>query len=281
MTETILVDRSGPVAAITFNRPERHNAFNTTLIREVVAELRSIAADPAVRVVLLRGAGRSFSAGADLEEMLDQGSLGARRVALQWIEMFELLETIPQPVVASVHGHAIAGGTELTLACDLVIAADDSRFGLTEAQVGVIPGAGASARLSRWVGRAAAKQILMLGEVFPAQEAHRLGLVNWLVPRDELESATEALCAKLASRSPIALAAVKRVVDRTTEMELRGAIQYALQEFALVFAGPDQREGMAAFLEKRAPQFTGFAAAPPAAAAPAAAPSTPSQETAP
>jgi enoyl-CoA hydratase/carnithine racemase len=161
------------------------------------------------------------------------------------------------PVVASIRGHAIAGGTELLLACDLVVASRTARLGLVEARVGVIPGAGACIRLPRWIGRAGAKELLMLGNPIDAAEGHRLGLVNRLVDDADLEDATRALAAELASRSPLALGAAKRAVNVGSELDQRSGIAYALQEFALLFAGPDQEEGMSAFLEKRRPEFRG------------------------
>jgi enoyl-CoA hydratase/carnithine racemase len=189
--------------------------------------------------------------------MMGNDSVSAERVTRRWIRMFELVESIPQPVVASVHGHAIAGGTELTLACDFVVAGESARFGLTESRVGVVPGAGACVRLTRWVGRAAAKEILMLGDPLSAAEAHRVGLVTRLVPDEQLLAETASLAGTLAARSPLALAAAKRAVNFASELELRAGIEQVLADFTALFDADDQKEGMAAFLEKRPPRFTG------------------------
>jgi len=160
-------------------------------------------------------------------------------------------------VIAQVHGYAIAGGTETTLCCDLVIASDDAKLGLAEIKVGVIPGAGACVRLTRWVGRAQAKEILMTGDMIPAEEAKRLGLVNRVVPRETLEEETMTLARQIASRSPLAIAAAKRAVNVGSELDLEKGIEYVLREFALLFATEDKVEGMTAFLEKREANFKG------------------------
>jgi enoyl-CoA hydratase/carnithine racemase len=256
--ETILFEAREGICRITLNRPEKRNAMNALMLRELTAALERAEADGSVRVCVLRGAGeKAFSSGADLSELAASGPLEVRESNRVWISLFKTIEAMGKPVIASVYGHAIAGGTELTLCCDLVVTSEDAFFGLTEMRIGVIPGAGACVRLPRWVGRAKAKEILMTGEPIPAAEAHRIGLVNRVVPRAELERATDELAAKLASRSPAALEAAKRAVNIGSEMDLDRGIEYVLQEFALLFAGPDQKEGMSAFLEKREPRFTG------------------------
>ena len=258
MSSHILLERDGGVATLVINRPEKLNAFTNEMLVAARECLLECERDSAIRVVVIRGAGdRAFCTGADLAELAESGPLEVRDSNRAWIDFFNTIEAIRVPVVASVHGHCIAGGTELTLCCDLVIASEDAQFGLVEARVGVIPGAGASVRITRWVGRAIAKEILMLGDPWPAAEAFRVGLVNRLVPRNELESATTEFAATLAQRSPLALAAAKRAVNIGGEMDLDRGIEYVLQEFALLFAAGDQKEGMRAFLEKRPPQFDG------------------------
>lgn len=258
MSDHILLERSGAVANLTINRPEKLNAFTLEMLAAARERLLECDGDPDIRVVVIRGAGdRAFCTGADIAELADSGPLEVRNSNRAWIDFFATIESIGLPVVASVHGHCIAGGTELTLCCDLVIASDDAQFGLAEARVGVIPGAGASVRLTRWVGRAIAKEILMLGDAWPASDAFRVGLINRLVSRAELETATAELATALCQRSPLALAAAKRAVNIGGEMDLDRGIEYVLQEFALLFAAGDQSEGMKAFLEKRPPEFDG------------------------
>tara|TARA_B100000029_G_scaffold58424_1_gene52714 strand:+ start:1270 stop:2049 length:780 start_codon:yes stop_codon:yes gene_type:complete len=258
MSEHILLECHGSVGTVVINRPEKLNAFTNEMLVAAKDAVLECDADPNVRVVVIRGAGdRAFCTGADLAELTDSGPFDVRESNRYWIDLFHAIETVKMPVVASVHGHCIAGGTELTLCCDLVVASEDATFGLAEARVGVIPGAGASVRITRWVGRAIAKEILMLGDPWPASQAYRVGLVNRLVVRSELETATAELAASLAERSPLALAAAKRAVNIGSEMDLDHGIEFVLQEFALLFAGSDQKEGMKAFLEKRPPEFKG------------------------
>lgn len=258
MSPDVRVDDDGPVRTVSFDRPEKRNALDAGMLAALADAVSEAGRREDLRVVVIRGAGTDFSAGADLNVYRDYGPLEVRRANLEtWMAAFDAIEATPVPVIASIRGNAIAGGTELLLACDLVVASETARLGLVEARVGVMPGAGAAIRLPRWVGRAAAKELLMLGDVIDAHQAHRLGLVNRLVPDPELETATQALAAQLASRSPLALGAVKRAVNIGAELDQRSGILYALQEFALLFASDDQQEGMSAFLDKRPPRFTG------------------------
>lgn len=258
MSDHVHVEDAAGIRTVTFDRPEQRNALDAAMLAALADAVREAGRREDLRVVVIRGAGADFSAGADLNVYRTYGPLEVRQANLEtWMAAFDAIEEAPVPVLASVRGHAIAGGTELLLACDLVVCSQDAKLGLVEARVGVIPGAGACVRLPRWVGRAAAKEILMLGDLLDGAEAHRLGLVNRLVPDAELETATRALAERLASRSPLALGAAKRAVNVGAELDQRSGIAYVLQEFALLFAGPDQEEGMSAFLEKRPPRFTG------------------------
>lgn len=251
----VAVHRDGPVGYVTFDRRARANAFTRAMLGAIRDALRAHDTDPLVRVVVLRGAGGVFSAGADLAELAASDPESVRRSNRAWIELFATVERLDVPVIASVEGYAIAGGTELTLACDLVVAAQNARFGLTEMRVGVIPGAGACVRLPRWVGRARAKELLFTGDVITAARAHELGMVNRVVPDDTLAAATDELARHVASRSSAALTAAKRAVNTGSELDLDRGIEYVLAEFAALFAGADQEEGMRAFLEKRAPRY--------------------------
>ena len=246
------------ITTLRLNRTDKLNAFSGELLLELHAGLEAARERPETRVVIIAANGRAFSTGADLSEIQDHGPLQVRdRLKDTWMRLFSTIETMDEPVIAAVHGHAIAGGTELLLACDLVVVADDAVLGLVEARVGVLPGAGACVRLPRWIGRAAAKELLMTGDMIDAAEAHRLGLVNRVVAPAELDDSARGLASTLASRSPLALAATKRAVNIGAEMDIERGIAYVLQEFALLFAGSDQKEGMAAFLERREPEFDG------------------------
>lgn len=258
MTDHIVSSTEGALGRLTIDREDKLNSFTGEMLVTMREKLLALSADPAVRVIVIDSAGdRAFSTGADLAEMRDMDSQSVLVSNRRWIDLFATIEAVPEPVVASVRGHAIAGGTELSLSCDMVVATDDATFGLTEMRVGVIPGAGACVRLVRWVGRARAKQILMTGEPISAQLALEWGLVNEVVPAGDLDRATGALCELLASRSPLALGAAKRAVNIGGELDQTSGIEYVLREFALLFESEDQREGMAAFLEKRRPDFRG------------------------
>lgn len=255
---TLLFDLQDSVAFITFNRPEVLNAFNTKMLMECIGALNHCRDNDDIRVVVFRGSGqKAFSAGADISEMRDNGPFEQRDYNLRWIEFLRLVENIRKPMIASVHGYAPAGGTEFTLSCDIVIASEDAKFALAEVNIGVIPGAGATIRLPRWVGKAKAMEMLMTGDFVDAAEAHRIGLVNYVVPREELAAATWAMASKIAQRPPLALGAAKAAVNIGAEMDRDRGIDYALCEFLLLFASEDQKEGMQAFLEKRAPKFKG------------------------
>ena len=255
MSTDLRVEIDGPVGTVTFTRPEQRNAFTQHMLHDLRRMLFALEADPAVRVVVLRGSGGVFSSGADLSALQASTPAAVRRSNRDWIDLFAAIERLELPVVASVEGYAVAGGTELILACDLVVASDTARFGLSEMRVGVIPGAGACVRLTRWVGRAAAKELLFTGDPISAERARDIGLVNRLVPTSELDAATRELATKLASRSSAALSAAKRAVNVGSELDLDRGIEYVLAEFAALFDGADQREGMKAFLQKRAPVF--------------------------
>ncbi|HLF15515.1 MAG TPA: enoyl-CoA hydratase/isomerase family protein [Bacteroidota bacterium] len=257
--ETLHFEVMDGIALITFNRPHVLNAFNMQMLHELIDAMEECQRDKNIRVVVFRGAGeKAFSAGADIAEMKDNGPFEQLADNRVWIRFFSLVENIRKPMIASVHGYAPGGGTELSLCCDIVIASEDAKFALTEIKIGVIPGAGATVRLPRWVGKAKAMEMLMTGDFIDAAEAHRIGLINKVVPRAELESATLEMARKLASRSPLALAAAKAAVNIGAEMDRDRGIEYALNEFLILFSSTDQKEGLKAYLEKRPPTFRGM-----------------------
>ena len=201
--ETILYEVSGAIATLTLNRPKKLNAMNALCIREMRAALAALRGDEAVRVVVLKGAGeRAFTAGADISELADKTPDQMRAYNRQWLGLFDDIESLPKPVIASVHGYATGGGTEMSLTCDFVLCAEDSRFGLAEINIGVIPGAGAAVRLTRWMGRLKAKEILMMGEFLSGAEAVACGLANRSVPNQDLAEVTAEWAGKLAKKAP-------------------------------------------------------------------------------
>jgi enoyl-CoA hydratase/carnithine racemase len=228
------------------------------MLHECIEVMEICRDDTNIRCIVFRGAGdRAFSAGADIAEIKENDPFMQLAYNRLWVKFFYLIENIRKPVIASVQGYAPGGGTELSLCCDMVIAAEDAKFALAEIKLGVIPGAGATIRLTRWVGKAKAMEILMLGEMMDAKEAHRIGLANWVVAKDQLAAFTLETARKLAKKSPMALAAAKAAINIGAEMDRDRGIEYALAEFLLLFASKDQKEGMKAFLEKREPVFTG------------------------
>lgn len=256
--ETIEVSNDGAACWITLNRPRIHNAMNRQCILECTEAVRAAEDDPAIRTVVFAGAGdRAFTAGADITELRGFGPAEVLRYNRDWLDLFRRIEACRKPVIASVKGWATGGGTELSLACDFVVAAESSRFGLAEINIGVIPGAGAAVRLTRWVGRLKAKELLMLGRLLSGREAAEWELANRCVADADLVAETRALCEALAEKAPLALAAAKASVNVGAEASFDVAMEYELQEFVRLFASDDQKEGMRAFLEKRKPVYTG------------------------
>lgn len=256
--ETISYELFNTVGVLTINRPSVHNAMNQQCLAEFTALIESIRVDQATRVLIIKGAGsKAFTAGADLNEFAAYNPDQAKKANQRWLALFEAIETLPQPVIAQVQGHAPGGGTELTLCCDFVVCADTAAFSLAEINIGVIPGAGAGIRLTRWLGRLKAKEIIMLGDIISGNEAVSIGIANKCVPHHELENAAKTLAVKLSKKPPLALAAAKSVVNFASELEMPRALETQLNEFVTLFATDDQKEGMSAFLEKREATFTG------------------------
>ena len=256
--ETIAVTTEGAARWITLNRPRVLNAMNRKCILECVDAVRAAEDDLSVRTVVFAGAGdRAFTAGADITEMRDFGPAEILRYNRDWLDLFRRIEACRKPVIAAVKGWATGGGTELSLACDFVVCADSARFGLSEINIGVIPGAGAAVRLTRWVGRLKAKEMLMLGRLLDGREAVKWELASRCVPDAELLSSVTALCEELAEKAPLALAAAKASVNIGAEASFDVAMEYELQEFVRLFTSDDQKEGMRAFLEKRKPNYLG------------------------
>ncbi len=257
MFENLDLTRCGALGWLRLCRPEALNALSAPLVGELARALRVLEGDPAVRVVAITGKGRAFCAGADL------GFVGARLDASAELLAFvaeaaalvERLATFSKPVIAAVNGLALAGGLELVLACDLVVAAASARLGDAHANYGLLPGAGGAARLSRRIGASRAKHLLFTGETLPASELLAMGLVNRVVPDAELEPSVEKLAETIAARSPTGLRAMKRLVDEGLDLPLAAALRREQEALRAHVETADLREGLAAFREKRAPRF--------------------------
>lgn len=259
MSEPVLrVELADGVARVTLNRPEVRNALNAAMLSELEGSLRRLEEDPAARVVVLRGAGdRAFCAGADLKHVADRGTtLQARESFGGLARILELMARMRTPVVAQVHGYALAGGCGLAAGADIVVAADDAVFGLPEIKVGLLPLI-VMAPILRAVGRKRGMLMILSGEPVTAREACEMGLVSRVVPRAELETAVDALARALAAYSPTALGLAKEAAATAPGMEYGAALRYLRELLTLVALSDDAREGIAAFFEKRPPRFTG------------------------
>lgn len=250
----IITEVDGRVATITLNRPEALNALNGVMVGELIEAALAFDADPNIGAIVITGSERAFAAGADIKEMVD---LGYADMLLggpfpSW-GGFERLRT---PVIAAVAGFALGGGCELAMMCDIILAADTAKFGQPEINLGILPGFGGSQRLPRAVGKYKAAEMVLSGRQMGAEEAERSGLVSRVVPADELLDEARKLAQKIASQSLPALYAAKDALQAAQEMPLSEGLRFERQAFAAAFATDDQTEGMRAFAEKRAPNFT-------------------------
>jgi enoyl-CoA hydratase len=253
--ETLLIEREEKVATITINRPKQLNALNSQVLRELTQAVRECSD---ANALILTGAGeRAFVAGADISEMAPMGPWQAREFSELGHVLTALLEDIPCAAIAAVNGFALGGGLELAVSCDLIFASENAKLGLPEVTLGVTPGFGGTQRLVRLVGKLRAKEIIFTGEMIDAKTALDIGLVNAVVPRDQLLAHCKSVAMKIASRGPLAVARAKRLVERGYDMPLRAANRQEAETFALLFDTDDRREGMRAFVEKRPAKFTG------------------------
>jgi enoyl-CoA hydratase len=255
--ELVRRETRGPVALLTLDRPKALNALDSAMLRALSARCAEIAADPAVRAVVLTGAGRAFAAGADVAEMRRHDPLEAERFSRLGHATLAELEALPVPVIAAVNGHALGGGCELALACDWIYASSRARFGQPEVGLGLIPGFGGTTRLVRRVGLGWAKELVLAGEAVDAETASRIGLANRVFPPEELVPAAVAAGERVAAKGPLAVALAKRVIQEGQDADVRTAHALEQAAFGVVAASRDRAEGMDAFLEKRDPRFEG------------------------
>lgn len=255
----VLLEKADRIAWVTLNRPEKLNALNHAVLSELEGIFATLEHDPEVGVVVVTGAGeKAFVAGADISELKSLDTAGARVQALRGQAVFQRIEALPKPVIAAVNGFALGGGCELALACHIRIASDNARFGLPEVSLGIIPGYGGTQRLPRLVGKGVALDLILSGEMAPAADALRMGLVSRVVPQAELKAAAEKLAKTILSRGPIALRSALAAVHEGMEMPQEQGLQYEAALFGLLAATQDMQEGMGAFLEKRPAEFRGL-----------------------
>ncbi len=253
--ETLLFERDGPVAIIRLNRPKALNALNTQVLGELLEAFGAFDGDQAVRCAVLTGSEKAFAAGADIKEMAPQ-SVGDMFGA-NFFAGYELLTRTRKPWIAAVAGYALGGGCELAMMADLIIAADTARFGQPEIKLGVTPGMGGSQRLTRAIGKAKAMDMCLTGRMMDAPEAERAGLVARVVPADRLMDEALATARAIAAMPPLAAMAVKEQVNAADEMSLSAGLLFERRLFHSLFGTEDQKEGMAAFVEKREGRWKG------------------------
>ncbi len=254
MPETILVETHGRVGLIRLNRPQALNALCDLLMTELGAQLLAFDADPAIGAIVLTGSEKAFAAGADIKEMKERAYPAVFMddfIGNTW----ETVLRVRKPVIAAVAGFALGGGCELAMMCDMIVAADTARFGQPEINLGVIPGAGGSQRLTRSVGKSKAMDMILTGRMMDAAEAERCNLVARVFPAADLVAEALKIGEKIASMSPVAAVMAKEAVDRAYESTLREGVRFERRLFLSLFGTPDQREGMAAFAEKRKAKF--------------------------
>ena len=257
MYETIIVEKRGRVAILTINRPDKLNALSSKVHAEGVAALDELKHDDHVRVIVITGSGeKSFIAGADISEFQDKTPVTQRDTFTER-SLFNSIDTFPKPVIAMVNGFCLGGGNELAMACDIRIASENARFSQPEINLGIMCGGGGTQRLPRLVGEGRAMEMVLTGDMIDAATAERFGLVNHVYPAADLEAEAMSLAEKIAEKAPIALQLSKEAVKFATRSNLDEGLRREVDLFAICFSTEDKREGVAAFLEKRKPEFKG------------------------
>jgi enoyl-CoA hydratase len=254
----LIYDVQDEIARVTVNRPDKLNALDSTVIAELSDAVGHIEADAGVRGVILTGAGpKAFVAGADISELADQGPMEAKTRSLAGQRMMRRLEHCGKPVIAAVNGFALGGGCELAMACHLRVASETAKFGQPEVKLGLGPGYGGTVRLPRLIGKGRALELLLTGAMIDAQEAHRIGLVNRVVPADRLLAESEQLLRSILEQAPLAVRLILEAVETGLDLTVDEALLLEANHFGLLSSTADMREGTAAFLAKRKPTFEG------------------------
>lgn len=254
MVDPILIERNGRVVTVTLNRPESLNALNSGIMKALGERLAPLDQDIGVGCFVIKGTGRAFAAGADIKEMADKSYSD---VFLEdFFAGWDTFASFRTPRIAAVSGFALGGGCELAMMCDIIIAADNAKFGQPEIKLGVIPGMGGSQRLTRLIGKSRAMDLILTGRIMDAAEAERCGLVARVVDQQHLDAEAHSIAESIASYGKIAAMAAKEAVDRALETSLREGVLFERRLFHSLFATQDKAEGMTAFIEKRQPEFS-------------------------
>jgi len=255
--ETVILQKRKNIAYLTLNRPEVLNAINSQLMADFRKVLGEVEADSDIRVLIITGAGKAFQAGADIGDLARMTALELHQWNHRMLEGWRELETLSKPVIAAINGFALGGGLELSLACDIRVAAENAKLGLPEVSLGIIPGTGGTQRLPRLIGKGQAMEMLLTGEVISAEEAYRIGLVNRIVPKGQAVAVAEEIALKIIKNGPLAIKMVKDAVEVGEELPLDAAIEYGHKNLLLCFSSEDAKEGLKAFQEKRPPKWQG------------------------
>ena len=253
--EHIVVEREGPVAIVTMNRPQQMNALSYGLVKELALAMESLDQDPEIRAIVVTGGEKVFAAGADIKEMVDAGPTD--EVLRGRLAYRDRINKITKPVIAAVSGFALGGGCELAMSCDIIIASETARFGQPEVNLATIPGSGGTQRLTKAVGKYKAMELVLSGEVISASEAERLGLVNKVVPVELLIEEAKGIAKKIAAKPPLAVKVAKEAILKAWNAPLDQGLEFERESFYRLFGSEDRKEGMKAFLEKRKPVFKG------------------------
>lgn len=253
--ETLLFEKKDNVGIISINRPRAMNSLNSKVLYELDILIDEIQKDKDVYIVVLTGKGKAFVAGADIPEMKDKNSIEAKLFSNQGISLFRKIELMEKPIIAAVNGYALGGGCELAMCCDIRIGSDKAKFGQPEVGLGITPGFGGTQRLPRLVGEGRAKEIIFTCDIMDSEEAYRIGLLNKVVPAEELMDKAIEMANKIASKGQIAVRYSKASINKGMEVNLDAAMEIEEDLFSICFSTEDQKEGMKAFLEKRKPEY--------------------------
>lgn len=252
--QNILVIKEGPIGIVCLNRSRVLNALSSELMVELVNALEQLDKDESVRVIVLTGGEKAFASGADVREIAEATPVN---LILGSFVLWDRVRKIAKPTIAAVSGYCLGGGNELAMNCDIIIASETAMFGQPEVNVGIMPGAGGTQRLTRTVGKHKAMEMILTGNSISAKEAHRIGLVNRVVPAEVLMDETKKIANEIAAKPPLAIRSAKEAILRAQDMTLEAGLEFERKAFYALFATEDSKEGMRAFLEKRKPVFKG------------------------
>ena len=251
--ESIIFEKEENIAIITFNRPDARNAVNNQVRAEFTAAIAEVEADNDIKVMILTGSGKAFASGVDIKEFNKTTPYHAHNL----FRLGERVEKLPKPVIAAVNGFCLGGGNEIALGCDIIIASEKAKFGQPELNIGVIPGGGATQRLPRMIGVCRAKELIFTSDIITAEEAFNLGMINRVVPEDQLMPTAKEIAKKIATKSPAALKLAKQAINYGMQTNLESGLKYEYELYSLSLSLEDKVEGVNAFIEKRAPKFLG------------------------